>query len=91
MLGSGCRAHRCEWEGAILTDRRGLRGPAVDLLRWIAPATSGAPYSTLSHLGFRALQFTVEDLEAIADAARRGGAAGAIGVRTATTTTARTR
>jgi len=55
-----------QWEGAILTDRRGLRGPAVDLLRWIAPATSGDPYAILSHLGFRALQFTVDDLDGVA-------------------------
>ena len=64
--GFGMPGAPVQWEGAILTDRRGLRGPAVDLLRWIAPATSGEPYSTLSHLGFRALQFTVEDLDAIA-------------------------
>ena len=72
--GFGMPGAPVQWEGAILTDRRGLRGPAVDLLRWIAPATSGAPYSTLSHLGFRALQFTVEDLDSIAtglDAAGR--------------------
>jgi catechol 2,3-dioxygenase-like lactoylglutathione lyase family enzyme len=63
--GFGMPGAPVQWEGAILTDRRGLRGPAVDLLRWIAPATSGEPYSTLSHVGFRALQFTVEDLDAI--------------------------
>ena len=63
--GFGMPGAPVQWEGAILTDRRGLRGPAVDLLRWIAPATEGAPYAPLSHLGFRALQFTVEDLERI--------------------------
>ena len=63
--GFGMPGAPVQWEGAILTDRRGLRGPAVDLLRWIEPATEGAPYATLSHLGFRALQFTVEELERI--------------------------
>lgn len=63
--GFGMPGAPVQWEGAILTDRRGLRGPAVDLLRWIAPATSGEPYTARSHLGFRALQFGVEDLAGV--------------------------
>lgn len=54
------------WEGAILTDRRGLRGPAVDLLQWTSPATAGVPYPVAHHLGFRALLFGASDQEATA-------------------------
>lgn len=42
--GFGMPGSPVQWEGAILTDRRGLRGPAVDLLRWIAPATRAGVY-----------------------------------------------
>ena len=62
-----------QWEGAILTDQRGLRGPAVDLLRWISPPTVGVPPAEPHHLGFVALRFTCAALDRLVDRLQEAG------------------
>jgi catechol 2,3-dioxygenase-like lactoylglutathione lyase family enzyme len=58
MPGQGVR-----WEGALLADHRGVRGPVVDLLEWKEPPTAGRANGGASDLGLNAFLFAVADLD----------------------------
>jgi catechol 2,3-dioxygenase-like lactoylglutathione lyase family enzyme len=63
------------WTGALLTDARGSRGPALDVIEWRAPLTGGAPYTSRRNTGLARLVFVARDLDAAAEALRAEGAA----------------
>lgn len=52
-----------QWQGVLLGDHRGGRGPLVDLLQWKLPPTEGVAAGELTHLGLSALRFGVSDME----------------------------
>jgi catechol 2,3-dioxygenase-like lactoylglutathione lyase family enzyme len=72
--GFGMAGQLVRWEGVLLADHRGTRGPVVDLLEWKQPPTEGVPYRERSHLGLAAYLFAVGSLD---DAVARLNRAGA--------------
>lgn len=56
------------WEGLMLADHRGGKGPMVDLIEWTDPPTVPTPDLGLRKLGLAALQFTVSDVATVAAA-----------------------
>jgi catechol 2,3-dioxygenase-like lactoylglutathione lyase family enzyme len=64
--GFGMAGVEVRWVGVLLGDRRGGRGPQVDLLEWKLPPTTGRPATDVAHLGHSALRFGISDLDGAA-------------------------
>lgn len=56
------------WEGLMLADHRGARGPMVDLIEWTDPVTAPTPDLGLHKIGLAALQFEADDVARVAAA-----------------------
>lgn len=65
--------HEVRWSGAFLADERGLKGPVVDLLQWVAPPTGAIATQVRRRAGLAALAFLVKDLDATAENLLRHG------------------
>lgn len=77
--GFGLPGQPVRWEGQLLTDWRGLRGPVLDLLDWKQPAPAPAASIEPSTPGLHSIVIAAADLDEIASSSGTVGAPFAVG------------